>query len=78
MAKEVVGGRAILAALIAGEHDPDRLAALMRGRVKAHGPKKAMVAVAAHFERREKAKIAKRLIQRLRDLGMAVEVRPAA
>ena len=32
---------------------------------------------ADYFERRDKAKLAKRLIQRLHDLGLAVEVRPA-
>ena len=31
-----------------------------------------------HFDRRDKARVAKRLIRRLQDLGLAVEVRPAA
>ena len=64
------------------------------------GPKKAILAVAAsiltaayyilkndatyhdlgadHFERRDKAQIAKRLVQRLEDLGLVVEIKPAA
>ena len=33
---------------------------------------------ADHFERRDKAQIAKRLVRRLEDLGLVVEVRPAA
>ena len=31
-----------------------------------------------HFERRDKARITKRLIRRLEDLGLSVEVKPAA
>jgi len=64
------------------------------------GPKKAILAVAAsmltasyhilkhsvdyhdlgpdHFARRDKAKLARRLIRRLHDLGLSVEIRPAA
>ncbi len=64
------------------------------------GPKKAILAVAAsmltasyhilkngvdyhdlgadHFDRRDKAKLARRLIRRLHDLGLDVEIRPAA
>ena len=64
------------------------------------GPKKAILAVAAsiltaayyilknevtyqdlgadHFERRDKAQIAKRLVRRLEELGLVVETRPAA
>lgn len=64
------------------------------------GPKKAILAVAAsmltasyhilkhgvdyrdlgadHFDRRDKAKLARRLIRRLHDLGLSVEIRPAA
>jgi transposase len=33
---------------------------------------------AAHFDRRDKAKLTRRLIRRLHDLGLTVEVRPAA
>jgi transposase len=33
---------------------------------------------ADHFERRDKARITKRLIRRLEDLGLSVEVKPAA
>jgi hypothetical protein len=33
---------------------------------------------ADHFTRRDKAKVANRLIKRLKDLGVAVEVRAAA
>jgi hypothetical protein len=33
---------------------------------------------ADHFERHDTAKLAKRLMQRLRGVGLAVEVRPAA
>ncbi len=70
-------------------------------RLKARrGPKKAILAVAAsiltaayhilknsttyhdlgadHFERRDKTRITKRLIRRLEDLGLQVEVKPAA
>jgi transposase len=31
-----------------------------------------------HFDRRDKSKLAKRLVRRLEDLGLTVEVRPAA
>jgi transposase len=79
--------------------DPHPRAQFLRPKAR-RGPKKAMVAVAAslltaaypilkhgveyrdlgadHFERRDKAKLAKRPMQRLRDLGLAVDVRPAA
>jgi transposase len=33
---------------------------------------------ADHFDRRDKAKLARRLIRRLHDLGLSVEIRPAA
>ena len=33
---------------------------------------------ADHFDRRDKAKLARRLIRRLHDLGLNVEIRPAA
>jgi hypothetical protein len=33
---------------------------------------------ADHFDRRDKARITKRLIRRLEDLGLSVEVKPAA
>ena len=33
---------------------------------------------ADHFDRRDKAKLARRLIRRLHDLGLRVEIRPAA
>jgi len=70
-------------------------------RIKSRrGPKKAILAVAAsiltaayyilknevpyqdlgadHFDRRDKAQLAKRLVRRLEELGLAVEIRPAA
>jgi transposase len=33
---------------------------------------------ADHFDRRDKTKLARRLIRRLHDLGLNVEIRPAA
>src|SRR5260370_1284607 len=157
-----MSGRAMIEAIIGGEQDPERLADLSRGRLKAsrhvgwgagcgprqaegagkrfatrtrpgnpwlkttlvqvawvaartrntylraqflrlksrRGPKKAILAVAAsmvtaayhilkdettyhelgsdHFERRDKSQITRRLIRRLEELGLSVEVKPAA
>jgi hypothetical protein len=33
---------------------------------------------ADHFDRRDKVRLARRLVQRLKDLGLNVEVKPAA
>ena len=63
-----ISGRAILAALIAGETDPERLADCTTGRLKASRAAAVLVAI---------GRVAQRLLRRLQNLGGVVEVKAA-